>query len=95
MLITMLYQKGFAREEIVNIGRFLDGIFVMLKPKGLEYNQFVSNIEKEKNVSYLTSFEELGIEKGEKNLFARLLNLKFQNLPDIYKTKIELQKQKN
>lgn len=89
MLIKMLYEKGFIREEIINFARFLEGLFVVSIPKGLEYNLYVKSIEKEKNVSLLTSFEEAGYDKASQDMLLGLLNIKFQKYPDKYKSKIE------
>lgn len=101
-MVKMLYEEGFARDEVLNIGRFLDGIFVMSKDLNLEYNSFVESIEREKVMSYMTTFEEVGFEKGivaghkkgieegEKILLLRQLNLKFGSSSDFYKEKINL-----
>lgn len=93
-LVKMLYNKGFAREEILNIGRFLDGIFLMSKEAKIEYNLFIDTIEQEKHMSYMTTFEEVGfekgIEKGEKTVLLRQLQLKFKTVSDRYLNMINM-----
>jgi len=104
-IAKMLYKKGYSKEEIIHIGLFLDGIFAMPKADRLEYTKFIGAIEKEKKVSYLSCMEEFGLEqgleqgreqgieigmkKGEKNILCRLLELKFQILPQKYQDQID------
>lgn len=100
-IIKSLYKNGYSREEIINIGYFLTGIFALSKEKKLIYNQTVQALEEEINVSYLNTFEEMGIEKGfamglekglqkgESAVLSRQLELKFKTIPQDYRQKIE------
>ncbi len=88
-IIKMLYERGFGREEIINIGRFLEGIFPLSYRDKLSYTNFVKEIEEDMSVSYLTSFEEIGIEKGQSNILIHQLEAKYNALPKDYLKKIE------
>jgi flagellar biosynthesis/type III secretory pathway protein FliH len=63
-LIRRLYEKGYARQDILNIFRFID--WIMMLPKKLEENfwQELRQYEEEKKMQYITSVERIGIEKG-------------------------------
>ena len=63
-LIKKLYEKGYARQDILELLRFID--WVMLLPADLE-RQFIKTAERyeeERTMKYVTSFERYGIEKG-------------------------------
>jgi len=69
-LIKHLYKKGFSRQDIVNLLRFID--WIMDIPKDLEplFNQKIEKYEKETKMYYITQMQkpsfELGIKEGEK-----------------------------
>lgn len=91
ILTKSLYEKGYTREDIINLFRFID--WVMSLPKKLE-NEFwidVTNFEEERRMPYITSVErrgiEIGLEQGleqglarEKDLVIRLLKRKLGEL---------------
>jgi Domain of unknown function (DUF4351) len=59
-----LYDRGFGRQDIINVYRFID--WVMTLPPELEkdFQQELRNFEGEKAMSYITSIERSGIETG-------------------------------
>ncbi|WP_315787425.1 cytosolic protein [Fischerella sp. JS2] len=63
-LTKRLYEKGYYREDIINLFQFID--WVMRLPEELE-NSFwreVTQYEEEKKMPYVTSVERKGIQKG-------------------------------
>lgn len=66
MCITrMLYERGFSRQQIVDLFRFID--WVLSLPEELD-NQFwvnLSNFEENQKMPYITSVERIGMRKGE------------------------------
>ena len=64
-LVRLMLEKGYGREEILAVFRFLDGILALtdLEKERIIYNELMSKEVKE--VAYITNFERLAIEKGE------------------------------
>lgn len=88
-----LYERGFNKKQISNLYKFID--FVMALPKDLElkYHQVLVEMEEEKRMSYVTTAERIGIEKGKhqgRGVFLyQLLQQKFGSLTSAYLEKIE------
>ncbi|WP_298911746.1 hypothetical protein [uncultured Nostoc sp.] len=63
-LTKRLYEKGYQREDIINLFRFID--WVMKLPEELDNSfwQEVTQYEEEKKMPYITSVERRGIEQG-------------------------------
>ena len=65
-LTKRLYERGYQKEDIIKLFRFID--WVMKLPKELE-NSFwdqVTEYEEDKKMPYITSVEKRGIEKGKR-----------------------------
>lgn len=65
-LTKRLYEKGFNKKEISNLYKFIDWLIGLPKPLELEYMNKVYELEEDKKMTYITSAERLGIEKGRK-----------------------------
>jgi hypothetical protein len=65
-LVRLMLEKGYSREEILAVFKFLDGVLALtdIEKEGIIYNEFRGK-EVEK-VAYITNFERLAIEKGMK-----------------------------
>ncbi|CAM2007862.1 hypothetical protein [Acanthopleuribacter pedis] len=65
-LTKLLYQKGFSKDEVLTIFRFID--WVMQLPPALtqQFHQALAAFEGEKQMPYITSIERLGHERGWK-----------------------------
>jgi hypothetical protein len=65
-LVRLMLEKGYSREEILAVFRFLDGVLALtdVDKEKIIYNELRSK-EVEK-VPYITNFERLAIEKGLK-----------------------------
>jgi hypothetical protein len=66
-LVRLMLEKGYSREEISHVFRFLDGVLALtnLEKEKIIYDELMSK-EVEK-VAYITNFERLAIEKGEQS----------------------------
>ena len=64
-LTKRLYEKGYQKEDIIKLFRFID--WVMKLPKELEDSFWdqVTEYEEDKKMPYITSVERRGIEKGK------------------------------
>lgn len=63
-LIRGLYERGYAREDILHLSVFID--WVMELPEHLEQQltEEIAAYEEEQQMPYVTSFERVGIKKG-------------------------------
>lgn len=64
-LIRRLYEQGLQERDIRNLYRFID--WVMILPKGLEaeFWQEFKQFEQERTMSYITTGERIGYERGK------------------------------
>ncbi|MBG1269596.1 cytosolic protein [Nostoc sp. WHI] len=76
-LTKRLYEKGYQREDIINLFRFID--WVMKLPEELENSfwQEVTQYEDEKKMPYITSIERRGMRGGLLQGIEIALELKF------------------
>ncbi len=85
--------KGYGREEILHVFRFLDGILALtnLENERIIYNELLSQEVKE--VAYVTNFERLAIEKGmlrsARESVVEALEVKFGSVPEDIPTKLQ------
>jgi hypothetical protein len=59
-----LVRNAWGREDMVSFYTFLDGILRLPKDLELQYHEHILAIEREKNMNYVSSAEQIGIEKG-------------------------------
>ncbi len=65
-LIRGLYEKGFEREKVINLFRFIDWMLTLPLELDREFWQEYRQYEESKNMRYITSVERIGIEEGTK-----------------------------
>jgi hypothetical protein len=87
ILTMMLYERGYGRQEVIDLYRFID--WVLTLPLELEesFSEDLAVYERERNMTYITSIERNGIIKAHRNTVLRQLNKKLDVLP------IDLQEQ--
>jgi Domain of unknown function (DUF4351) len=100
-LVKSLYRRGYGRQEILELFRFIDWLLAL--PEALEerlWNEIKVYEESEK-MPYVTSVERIGIRKGHqkgrqegrrqeaKHLLRRLLTRSFGPLPEWAEAKLE------
>jgi hypothetical protein len=59
-----LYEKGYDRQEILDLYHFIDWILVLPEMVEREFWQELQVFEEERRVTYVTNVERFGIEKG-------------------------------
>jgi hypothetical protein len=91
-LTRRLYERGYQRQQIIDLFRFID--WVMALPKELEANfqQEVYQYEEARRMRYVTSIERFGIEKGIKEgvlrTLLRQLRRRFESVPEEVQTRL-------
>ncbi|MBF0610107.1 MAG: DUF4351 domain-containing protein [Magnetococcales bacterium] len=59
-----LYQRGFTRQQIIDLFRFIDWILSLPEDADKRFWQELSNFEEQRKMSYITSVERIGMERG-------------------------------
>lgn len=91
-LTRRLYERGYQRQQIIDLFRFID--WVMALPKELEedFRQEINQYEEERRMRYVTSIERLGIEEGIKQgvlrMLLRQLQRRFESVPEEVQTRL-------
>jgi hypothetical protein len=89
-LVRPLYQKGLTKFDIINLVKFIDKMMTLPPPLQLEFNHKLEQHEKELNMPFLSTIEELAEERGQvkgaketcqQNIFDLLEN-RFGTLPE-------------
>lgn len=64
-LTIMLYERGWSKQEIIDLYRFID--WVLTLPPELEesFRQDITNYEREKNMPYISTIERMGKAEGK------------------------------
>lgn len=63
-LVKMLYKRGYSRENVINLFRFIDWLMVLPKAVEEAFWDEISIYEEERKMPYVTSVEKIGIRKG-------------------------------
>lgn len=63
-LVKRLYEKGYGREDILELFRFIDWLLALPITLEQQFTQQLSDYEASMSTPYITSIERLGIEKG-------------------------------
>jgi hypothetical protein len=85
-LMTMMYERGYSRQEVIDLFRFIE--WVMMLPPELEkaFKNDLATYEEENNMTYVTSFERMGIA----SLVVRQLSRRVGNISQVTLAKIEV-----
>jgi len=63
-LVKSLYQKGFSRQDILELYRFIDWLMVLPEILAERFDQEITHYEETLHMPYITSTERAGIKKG-------------------------------
>ncbi|MCW8138212.1 MAG: hypothetical protein KIT58_04835 [Planctomycetota bacterium] len=88
-LVRSLYERGYEREDVLELFRFLDWLLGLPLPQEEAFAQELSAIEKERAMPYRMDFEvkaeargeARGEEKGQRAALRALLEARFGELP--------------
>ncbi|MGB3239793.1 MAG: Rpn family recombination-promoting nuclease/putative transposase, partial [Geitlerinemataceae cyanobacterium] len=64
LLTRRLYEKGYQRQDIINLFYFIDWMMTLPVELEQQFLQEVANYEEEQKMPYVSSVERLGIQKG-------------------------------
>jgi hypothetical protein len=64
-LVRPLYQKGLTKFDIINLVKFIDKMMTLPPPLQTAFNQKLEQHEKELNMPFLSTIEEMAEERGQ------------------------------
>jgi len=85
-LVKMLYERGYSRQDILELFRFIDWLLVL--PSSLEraFMKDLRQIEEGKQMPHITSVERIGIEQGKleatQEILIDILTSRFGSVPE-------------
>ncbi|NET55035.1 MAG: hypothetical protein F6K47_02170 [Symploca sp. SIO2E6] len=96
-LIKSLYERGFSRENIVELFRLIDWLIALPEWEEEQLWQEIQALEEDKNMPYVTSVERIGIKKGrlegrqesKQQDIVRILEVRFKYVTEELKLLIE------
>lgn len=68
-----LYERGYTREDVIRLFRFIDWILYLPPEMEHLFWKEIQNYEEEQKMPYITSVEKIGMEKGIRQSITRLL----------------------
>ena len=71
-LIQSLYDRGYDRSAILSLFTFVDWIMILPKAAKVEFWQELKVYEEERKMRYITSVEQIGYDRGVKEVNERL-----------------------
>ena len=92
-LIRRLYERGYPRQEVINLFRFIDWVMILPEALKQEFWQSLKTYEEERRMPYITSVEEIGfergLEQGQRSLILKQLQRQMGELPDALRSQID------
>jgi Domain of unknown function (DUF4351) len=96
-LVRRLYERGYNRQQVLDLFRFIDWVLTLPEQLKQEFWQQLRTFEEERQMPYITSVEELGFERGIERgrhqeaaaLILRLLTHRFGDLTVPMRNRLE------
>ncbi len=64
-LVQLLYERSYSREMVIQLFRLIDWMMILPEELKRQFKTEVYNYEEKKKMPYITSIEQIGLEKGE------------------------------
>lgn len=88
-LIRRLYELGLPEKDIRNLYRFVDWVMILPKVLETEFWEELKQFEQERTMSYITTGERIGYERGQQELVLRQLQRRVGELPEDVKKQVQ------
>lgn len=86
-IVRPLYQKGLTRFDIINLVKFIDKMMTLPPLLQTEFNDKLEQHEKELNMPFLSTIEEMAEERGARkisqNNIIKILANRFNSVPEL------------
>ena len=77
-LIRSLYQRGFSRQQVIDLFHFIDWVLHLPKEADEQLRKEIVDFEESQKMPYISSVERIGEERGERKGKAELLTHQLQ-----------------
>ncbi len=91
-LVKALYGKGYQKEYILKLYRFIDWVMGLPEDLSIKFHEELTKYEEERKMPYITTAERIGIEKGKKEDIVKLhtrANMQAESIADILELDID------
>jgi hypothetical protein len=89
ILTRRLYERGYERQDILNLYRFIDWLLELPEGLELEFQQEIEQFEQERQMTYISSIERMAQQKGRQEEIETLLIAKFDEIDDALRAVVE------
>jgi hypothetical protein len=76
-LTRRLYERGYERQDILNLYRFIDWLMQLPEDLELEFRRDLEQLEQEGQMPYISSIEQTARQEGKREEVESLLEAKF------------------
>ena len=77
-----MYELGLAEQDIRNLYRFIDWVMILPKELETEFWEEYKQFEQELTMSYITTGERIGYERGQQELVLKQLQKRVGEIPE-------------
>jgi Putative transposase, YhgA-like len=96
-LVRPLYQRGLTKFDVINLVSFIDKMMTLPPPLQLDFNSKLEQYEQELNMPFLSTIEEMALERGQEKgakensqeNILDLLKIRFNSLPETLETSLK------
>ncbi|MCF7708357.1 MAG: transposase [Verrucomicrobia bacterium] len=92
-LTRRLYERGYSKEEVLNLFRLIDWLMRLPDENEVEFRKQLVEYEKEKTMPYVTSIERLGrkegLQKALRAAIVEVLEARFSSVPGELKANVD------
>ena len=79
-LIRRLYERGYHKEDVRQLFRFIDWMMKLADELARQLKERITEYEEEQKMPYVTSIERMGIEQGLQQGILKVLQARFRNI---------------
>jgi len=90
-LTRLLYERGYGREEVLGLYRFIDMVLRLPEELEEEYHEEVIKEEGVREMAYITTAERIGMRKAEQEMVLEALEERFGIVPEDVKEVVRSQ----
>jgi len=88
-LTRMLYDRGYTREEIWDLYRFIDWIISLPEDVEEMYHEEIFKEEEARAMPYITTAERIGMRKAQQEMVLEALEERFEEVPEDIEGKVK------
>jgi hypothetical protein len=85
-LTMALYERGYKKQDVIHLFLFIDWIMTLPNELKNSFSQRVFAYEEERKMRFISSIEELGMEKGmlaeAREMVAEVISTRFSQIPE-------------